>query len=244
MVDAGAEGGGRTSGETRMPEATPRDAATLILVRNAPERPEVLLGRRPASARFMPGFYVFPGGGIEADDFRAGSATELAPELVDRAARIPEIGIDRRHFRAMACAAVRETVEETGLLLGATGAVGEGLAGGWTTMRAAGLAPTLAALRYVGRAITPADSPIRFHARFFAAAADAVLGRLRPTAELDDVVWVPMDDVRDLALSSPTRFMLQQVTKRGCDPGRFEHPHPTPLFTKVGGQRRVLWDPA
>ncbi len=227
-----------------MPEATPRDAATLILIRNASTQPEVLLGRRQLSARFMPGFYVFPGGGIEDDDFRAGAASDIAPELAERAERIPEIGVNRRYFRAMACAAVRETAEETGLMVSAPGTVGEGLAGGWSTMHAAGLAPALAALRYVGRAITPADSPIRFHARFFAAAADAVAGTLRPTVELDDVVWVPVPASTDLALSSPTRFMLKLMQQRGCDPERFEHRHPTPLFTKIDGRRSVIWDPA
>ena len=227
-----------------MPEVTPRDAATLILVRNAPRQPEVLLGRRQTSARFMPGFYVFPGGGIEQDDYRAGSASELAPELVERAVRVPEIGVDRDYFRAMACAAVRETVEETGLMLSAPGAVGGGLEGGWTTMHAAGLAPALEPLRYVGRAVTPADSPIRFHARFFAASAEALQGDLQPTAELDDVLWVPLSATLDLALASPTRFMLKLMMERGSDPTRFEHRHPTPLFTKIDGRREVIWDPA
>lgn len=243
MVGPGAEAGG-SSGETGMPDVTPRDAATLILVRNAPAQPEVLLGRRQTSARFMPGFYVFPGGGIEPDDYRAGAAGELAPDLVERAGRVPGIGADRAYFRAMACAAVRETVEETGLMLGAPGAVGDGLAGGWTAMHAAGLAPALDTLRYVGRAITPADSPIRFHARFFAAAADALRGELRPTAELDDVLWVPLSATLDLALASPTRFMLKLMMERGSDPARFAHRHPTPLFTKVDGRRQVDWDPA
>ena len=227
-----------------MPEVTPRDAATLILIRNAPQQPEVLLGRRQTSARFMPGFYVFPGGGIEQDDYRVGAASELAPELVERAARVPEFGGDREYFRAMACAAVRETVEETGLMLSAPGAIGEDLEGGWKMMRAAGVAPALEAMRYVGRAITPAESPIRFHARFFAASADAVEGDLQPTAELDDVVWVPLSETLDLALASPTRFMLKLMMDRGSDPAQFEHLHPTPLFTKIDGRREVIWDPA
>ncbi len=227
-----------------MPEVTPRDAATLILVRNAASRPEVLMGRRQTAARFMPGYYVFPGGGIESDDYRVRAASELAPDLLERAERVAEFGVDRDYFRAMACAAVRETVEETGLMLGARGAVNENLGGGWEVMEAAGLAPALAGLRYIGRAITPADSPIRFHARFFAAAADRIEGDLRPTPELDDVLWVPLDDTPDLALASPQRFMLRLLEERGADPDRFEHQHPTPLFTKIDGRRHVAWDPA
>ena len=44
----------------------PRDAATLILIRRSPARTEVLMGRRSAAHRFMPGKYVFPGGRLDA----------------------------------------------------------------------------------------------------------------------------------------------------------------------------------
>ena len=58
------------------------------------------------------------------------------------------------------------------------------------------------------------------------------------------MVWVPLSETLDLALASPTRFMLKLMMDRGSDPAQFEHLHPTPLFTKIDGRREVIWDPA
>ncbi|HKW55708.1 MAG TPA: hypothetical protein VJO12_18620, partial [Stellaceae bacterium] len=58
---------GRTKAEAR-PAARPRDAASLILLRDGARGLEVLIGRRGKGARFMPGRYVFPGGRIADDD--------------------------------------------------------------------------------------------------------------------------------------------------------------------------------
>ena len=48
--------------------ATPRQAASVILVRGGPERLEVLLVKRNPEARFMGGAWVFPGGAVDADE--------------------------------------------------------------------------------------------------------------------------------------------------------------------------------
>ena len=77
-----------------------------------------------------------------------------------------------RKARALANTAVRETFEETGLLLGAKGDVGDSADETWQVMRRKGVAPNLSPLAYIGRAITSPYSPIRFHARFFLADGD------------------------------------------------------------------------
>jgi len=59
----------------------PRDAASLILLRERSTGLEVLLGRRGKDARFMPGRYVFPGGRVTAEDAR-----RWAGEIADPAA--------------------------------------------------------------------------------------------------------------------------------------------------------------
>lgn len=56
---------------------TPRDAASLVLLRDGANGPEVLMGRRSLSARFMPGVYVFPGGVVETGDFQLRSSRPL-----------------------------------------------------------------------------------------------------------------------------------------------------------------------
>src|SRR6266849_6931480 len=65
-----------------MEPVTPRPASTLILVRDGPEAPEVLLMERGAGARFMPGAYVFAGGAVDPGD-ASPEAYGLSPWLSD-----------------------------------------------------------------------------------------------------------------------------------------------------------------
>jgi 8-oxo-dGTP pyrophosphatase MutT (NUDIX family) len=62
--------------------SAPRQAATLVLLRDSTEGPEVLLVRRNPEQRFMGGAWVFPGGAVHADDddHRAAALRELAEE--------------------------------------------------------------------------------------------------------------------------------------------------------------------
>ena len=96
----------------------PRDAATLILVERS-ERgdPRVLMGKRHAGHRFMPGKFVFPGGRVEPEDRRMAAAGALDPHV--EAKLNARVRRPSPHFaRALALAAIRETFEETGLAIG------------------------------------------------------------------------------------------------------------------------------
>jgi 8-oxo-dGTP pyrophosphatase MutT (NUDIX family) len=74
----------------------PIDAAGLVLLRGAPDAPEVLMGRRHKRASFLPDIYVFPGGRLDESD-RAPSGF---PEPLDaRLARQLAIGNRRRAAR-------------------------------------------------------------------------------------------------------------------------------------------------
>ena len=123
----------------------PRDAATLILTRARPGGPEVLMGRRAPGHVFMAAKWVFPGGRVERTDHTAASATDLAPADAGRLAR----EVTPRRARALALAAVRETFEETGLLL-AEPAPSSAVAGPWREFRAVGALPDLAVLILTG----------------------------------------------------------------------------------------------
>jgi 8-oxo-dGTP pyrophosphatase MutT (NUDIX family) len=93
----------------------PRDAATVVLVRQAPDDPgfEAFLLRRTRSLEFAPGACVFPGGSVDADD--ADPAIDWAgPSPADFGDRL---GTSADRARALVCAAVRETFEESGVLL-------------------------------------------------------------------------------------------------------------------------------
>ncbi len=84
--------------------ATPRPAATVLLLRDTPAGFEVLMTRRSATASFAPGAYVFPGGGIDAADATAHAQAARRPTQSDL------------HL-TQAIAAIRESFEELGILL-------------------------------------------------------------------------------------------------------------------------------
>jgi 8-oxo-dGTP pyrophosphatase MutT (NUDIX family) len=96
----------------RLTPAVPRHAATVMLLRDGPGV-EVYLLRRTGTLDFAPGACVFPGGSVdEADaDPEIAWAGPAPAELADRLGTSPE------RARALVCAAVRETFEESGVLL-------------------------------------------------------------------------------------------------------------------------------
>jgi 8-oxo-dGTP pyrophosphatase MutT (NUDIX family) len=175
------------------PKATrPRDAATLILVRGGRE---VMMGQRAKGHVFMPDKWVFPGGRVDPGDARAKAALELTAETE---ALLKTGGLVRRPPRAFALAAVRETREEAGLVLGDDHG------------------PDLSQLQFVARAITPPYRPRRFDARFFLADSEAVLAHDEPEAgeELLHTRWFSLDEAEALDLPSITRFVLKEVRTR------------------------------
>ena len=209
----------------------PKDAATLILTRKGETGPEVLMGRRAPGHVFMASKWVFPGGRVERSDASAAFVTDLSAADAGRLAR----EVPARRARALALAAVRETFEETGLLL-AEPAPPASVAGPWREFRQAGALPDLRALSYVARAITPPGRTRRFDARFFMADASALL-HPAPTAgsgELDEIAWLPLEDARALDLPAITRFVLGEVSERLAHPDR-----PLPFVRMVRGQHVV-----
>lgn len=209
--------------------ARPKDAATLILVRRAGSEAEVLMGRRAAGHAFMPDKWVFPGGRVERADFTAPAAAELRPAV---AARLEKTAPPRR-ARALALAAVRETFEETGLVLGEPSPARPG-AGPWREFLSLGALPRLDRLDFIARAITPPYRPRRFDARFFLADASALLSQ-EPRGdggELDEIAWFALSETSDLDLPMITRFVLGEVRARLDDPDR-----PAPFARFVRGKR-------
>src|ERR1043165_9802386 len=107
----------KTERDQSHPNLKPRDAATLIVVDRSGAAPKVLLGKRHAGLKFMAGKYVFPGGRMETGDSKTPVTSELDTHAGARLMR----GVQRPSLskaRALALAAIRETYEETGLLLG------------------------------------------------------------------------------------------------------------------------------
>jgi len=195
------------------PSVRPKDAATLILVRRDGPVPRLLMGQRSRGHVFMPDKWVFPGGRVDPADVRAPAATELTEEVARRLAE----GNVRRRARAFALAAVRETFEETGLVVGSAGALSGSVPAAWSHYAAHGAAPDLSRFAFVARAITPPHRPRRFDARFFYANAEEVLLDDRPHAsgeELLHVEWFELDEAEKLDLPMITRFVIGEVRRR------------------------------
>ncbi|MER9975018.1 NUDIX hydrolase [Mesorhizobium sp. M0085] len=193
----------------------PRDAATLILLDRKGDEFLVLMGRRHAGHAFMPGKFVFPGGRTDPADSRISTATALHPE---EEARLTA-GIGRTspaRARAIALSAIRETYEEAGLLIGQKGVFATARRD-WQGFVEHGVIPSLQALRFVARAITPPNRVRRFDTRFLAAWRDDVAVELPgggPTNELEDVVWLPLAKARQADIPDITRTVLEELEIR------------------------------
>lgn len=153
---------------------TPRDAATVVVVRDARDGLEVFLVLRHVRSGFLGGAAVFPGGKLDASDADA-SWAGLASPLPARASHFAEEGGPTA--RAIAVAACRETFEEGAILpvdgalddegvraMAAVVAAGSTLAG---ALRARGLRLALGSLVPWARWVTPVAEQRRFDARFF-----------------------------------------------------------------------------
>jgi 8-oxo-dGTP pyrophosphatase MutT (NUDIX family) len=219
----------------------PRDAATLILVeRSGAKGARVLMGKRHAGHRFMPGKYVFPGGRVEPEDRRMAAAGALDADVEAKLnARVPRPSPG--FARALALAAIRETFEETGLAIGVPGlgAPQNPPPGAWTRFAATGVHPSLDAIDFLARAITPPGRPRRFDARFLIVDARFVAARVdgavHADAELVDLVWTPLDEARMLDLPGITHAALadlEQALEGGLDKRR-----PRPFYREIRGKR-------
>jgi 8-oxo-dGTP pyrophosphatase MutT (NUDIX family) len=212
---------GRLTGSERdqsHPNIRPRDAATLILLDRTGPEPKVLMGRRHMRHKFMPGLFVFPGGRVEPYDGRLAALGALAPAHEARLLKQTQRPSSTR-ARALALAAIRETCEEVGLLLGRrAGETPKPPSESWQPFTEAGILPDLSEIHFIARAITPPRRSRRFDARFFAADAQAIGHRIEgvtgPDAELDEVVWIPLSEAKQLDLSTITLVILEELENR------------------------------
>jgi 8-oxo-dGTP pyrophosphatase MutT (NUDIX family) len=215
------------------PNVRPRDAATLILIDRSAMPAKVLLGRRHTGHKFMPGKFVFPGGRLEPADRLLAPQVTIDPRLETQLTR--EVKRPSRTLaRALELAAIRETFEETGLLLGAKSAERptNSPEGPWATIAAAGFCPDLSQIHFIARAITPPGRPRRFDTRFFCADAGEIVyrvdGVIGPDAELVELTWLPIAEARQLDMPAITSVMLAELEARIA--AGLSHDLPVPFY--------------
>ncbi|NKX43699.1 NUDIX hydrolase [Roseicyclus persicicus] len=192
-----------------------RDAATVIVLRDAATRPRVLMGQRGRDAAFMPSKFVFPGGAVDAVDatipLAAPPAATCAAALANQSALPPD---------TLIAAATRELWEETGLLIGAPDARAAAFPApqGWRGYIATGHLPDGTDATFLFRAITPPGRPRRFDARFFLVEAEALRNDpddfSRAEEELGHLQWVPLDAVRGYDMPFITEVVLAELSAR------------------------------
>lgn len=191
----------------------PVDAAGLVLIRAASKgQPEILLGRRHRKAGFLPDIYVVPGGRVDAaDNAPSGFAESLNPAV----SAALQSGGSRRPALAFPRAALRETHEETGLLVGALGRP-NGTANQpiWRAYGAAGLAPDFGGIDFICRAITPVTSARRYNTRFFLADGAKAVGAIGSNGELEDLAWRPVSALSGLNIVDVTEYVLKEALRR------------------------------
>ena len=211
--------------------AEPRNAATVVLLRPSERGPAVYLLRRQTSMAFAAGMCVFPGGGVDprvAD----GTVGWAGPAPADWARRL---ATDEETARALVCAAVRETFEESGVLLAGVSpdSVVEDTTGDdWEADRVAlesrelsmteflfrrGLVLRTDLLGVWGGWLTPVFEPRRYRTWFFVALLPAGQRTRDVSSESSSVTWLPalaapdQVDAGELLMLPPTYLTCLEV---------------------------------
>jgi 8-oxo-dGTP pyrophosphatase MutT (NUDIX family) len=141
--------------------------------------------------------------------------------------------------RAFALAAVRETAEETGLLLGVKRENPPAIPGEiWTEFAKACVHPDLGQIHFIARAVTPPRRPRRFDTRFLTADASAIArtieGVVGPDSELVELTWVSIEEAAHLDMPTITGIVLEELLAR-VEAG-MGHELPVPFYFMDGQQ--------
>ncbi len=244
----------REFAEGRRTPAEPRDAATVILTRPGDRGPEVYLLLRQTSMAFAGGMCVFPGGGVDPRDFDAAVAW-AGPDAATWAAQLVT---SEEMARALVCAAVRETFEESGVLLAGTSAgdvVADTTGDDWEADRRALEAKELSFTAFLDRRglvlrtdllgvwgawCTPEFEPRRFRTWFFVAALPPGQRTRDVSSESSSVTWLSAAgacdavDAGELGMMPPTYLTCLEVA---------QHDSPDDLVAASAGRVVEMFTP-
>ena len=201
--------------------AEPRTAATVVLMRGGAAGPEIYLLQRQTSMEFAAGMCVFPGGGVDPRDFDH-AVSWAGPTAATWARRL---GVEEGQARALVCAAVRETFEESGVLLAgesATSVVADTTGDDWEADRVALEARELAMTEFLDRRglvlrsdllgawagwLTPIFEPRRYRTWFFVADLPEGQRTRDVSSESSRVTWTAASEAVK-AVDDGRMFML------------------------------------
>jgi 8-oxo-dGTP pyrophosphatase MutT (NUDIX family) len=180
----------------------PRDAASVILLRDGQEGLEVFMLKRASASDVLGGAFVFPGGKLDEADRQMGAVDRLGVPLERLHALLGEPSLDPEHAAGLFFAAARETFEECGVLLAPGADAGvqqaahalhrQGLSFSEVLGELA-LGLDIQALRPWSRWITPVVPSLhskRFDTRFFVGAVPASQHAIHDDRETSDSLWL------------------------------------------------------
>jgi len=188
----------------------PKLASTIVLLREADGEQQILMGQRSSRHDFMPSVYVFPGGRVDPSD-------SFAPALDkpnSRTREILEAAMPPARAQACVLAAVRETFEETSLILGEKSTPPRAVNDkSWKDFHAKGYLPRLSNIELFGRAITPPHRDKRFDTWFFLArlTGEVASRPIRNSSELVDTGWFNFAQLAELKTHRATDMMIEQL---------------------------------
>lgn len=218
-----------------------KNAATVILVRDGDEGPQVLMGQRGKSAVFMPNKFVFPGGAVDPTDAEVTLSNTAENACMERL----KVQSDPTLGPSLLAAAIREMWEETGQRIGQCSDLAQEMAhtqpDNWQSFFLSGCLPDPTGLEFIFRAITPPGRPRRFDARFFLGRAELIqddpddFGRAQD--ELSHLQWIPLAKSREFDLPFITEVVLAEVQNRLNQP---DEDHPVPFFSHDGERSQFL----
>ncbi|MEB1806958.1 MAG: NUDIX domain-containing protein [Bacillaceae bacterium] len=197
----------------------PKPASTVVLM---DQFSRVYLTKRPKTMKFLGGFYVFPGGTVETEDYIAGSDYIKNHD--------PSETFSVAHY----VAAARELFEEIGIFLGTRKGgqpayftedqemnyrrlLVEGKLSFLHLLRQEHCYLNLDDLRYFGYRLTPKASSFRFDTRFFLAKLPKGQTPKPDLHEVDEAFWIAPEDALalyekgELPMVSPTIVSLRTL---------------------------------
>jgi 8-oxo-dGTP pyrophosphatase MutT (NUDIX family) len=245
----------REFAEGRRTPAEPRDAATVVLMRPGTDDPELYLLRRQTSMAFAGGMCVFPGGGVDPRDFDSavGWSGPAPSAWAQRLLTSEELA------RALVCAAVRETFEESGVLLAgrsASDVVADTTGDDWESDRRALEAKELSFTSFLERRglvlrsdllgawsawCTPEFEPRRFRTWFFVAALPPGQRTRDVSSESSSVTWLSAIDACD-AVDAQELGMMPPTYVTCLEVGQYADPDA--VLVAATGRDLTMFTPA
>ncbi len=221
----------------------PKEAATLIVVRQA-KQPKILMGKRAATHKFMPNKFVFPGGRLDLIDQRLSVPKNLSAPVMKRLRKDIRKDVSDNKLRGLALAAIRETYEETGLIIGRQSnkqlKTSDKV---WQSYFDHGVEPPLDQMDFIARAVTPTYRTRRFDTRFFMVYDDFIHTdpeeMAKASGELLDLHWLTLPAARKLDLPAITRSVIDMVEARMQFDRKAQLKKPAPYVRFVDGKSLV-----